>query len=222
MGSLVIVEFKQKRNDTLIANNLDKLLKNRNLNAEQLEILLGIPTATVSRLISGQTIDPHISTLKLITDYLGVSVNSLINNLSDASREIRPNFIPLLDWDSIQKINDIKEIDFKNWRHWQPIPPYENGLLSHDAFALKIRPSMYFRYPQGSIFIFDPNATPADGNIVLVKIKKNNQITVRELIIDPPEWQLQSLVQDVGSLTYSSKEHQIIGINQLIMIYNKS
>lgn len=211
---------EEHKDEFFIARNLQRLLKERNLNANQLATLLGIPSMTIGRLLSGQTADPRVSTLKSLTDYLGVTIDSLMVN-HNTTTNLKPHFIPLLDWDVLQKINHIYELDLKNWKHWQPVPPQENGELSDHSFALTTRPSMYSRYPQGSVFIIDPKAIPEDGNIVLVKIINNNEVTLRELIIDPPEWQLQSVVQGSSTLRYSLAEHQIIGVSQLIMLYNK-
>ena len=69
---------KQKNKQKLIARNLSALLQKHHLNANQLANILGIPMMTVRRLISGETEDPRISTLKIIADYFQVSIDFLI------------------------------------------------------------------------------------------------------------------------------------------------
>jgi transcriptional regulator with XRE-family HTH domain len=60
---------------------------------------------TIRRLLSGETTDPRISTLKLIADYFGVSIDSLIEkgNLAASSNfgKARPLFVPKLNWGSL-------------------------------------------------------------------------------------------------------------------------
>ncbi|NNM60472.1 MAG: LexA family transcriptional regulator [Legionellales bacterium] len=213
--------IEEQKEEFYIARNLQRLLKDRNLNANQLSGLLGIPSMTVGRIVSGQTADPRVSTLKLIAHYLGVTVDSLMAN-DETATNIKPHFIPLLDWDTIQKINNIKEIDLKSWKDWQPIPPTENvNKRSEGLFAFISRPAMFPRYRHGSVLIIDCLAIPLDGDIVLVKIKRNNELSLRELITDANEWQLRPIVRGANILHFSTTEHQIIGVNQLTMLYSK-
>lgn len=64
--------------DMIIAKNLSELLKKHCLKTNQLAHHLGLPTMTIRRLLSGETGDPRISTLKCIADYFDVAVDVLI------------------------------------------------------------------------------------------------------------------------------------------------
>lgn len=208
-----------------LAKNLSVLIKANGLNANQLAQILGIPMMTIRRLLSGETTDPRISTLKLIADYFGVSIDSLIEktNLAAPSNfgKTRPFFVPKLNWETASKISSFSEINLAAWKEWQSISLGEKEKISLNAFALESRPSMFPRFPQGTLFIFDSEAIPKDGDIVLIKLKKNNELTLRELIIDPPEWQLHSVVAGSNILHYSENEHKIMGINILTMLFNR-
>jgi transcriptional regulator with XRE-family HTH domain len=207
------------------AENLRALLKSHHLNANQLAQILGIPMMTIRRLLSGETTDPRISTLKLIADYFNVSVDSLLEGnaqtIINSLKKTKPHFVPKLDWNTIEKITTISDLDLNQWKEWQSISLGERDPISKSAFALESRPSMYPRFPQGTIFIIDPDAIPTDGDIVLIKLKKNDELTLRELIIDPPEWKLYPIVSRSSILQFSEEEHQIIGVNLLTMLYNR-
>lgn len=207
-----------------LADKLHALLKKHNLNANQVAQELGIPMMTIRRLISGETADPRISTLKLIADHFNVSIDSLLDEETLSTlqplNKAKPHFVPVLDWVIAEKMKSIKDLDLSNWKEWQPVSLNEQDGLGKNAFALESRPSMYPRFPQGTIFIFDPDIDPADGDIVLVKIK-NNELTLRELSIDPPEWQLQPVVPGSKVLQYNEQDFEIIGINILTMLYNR-
>ena len=207
-----------------IAENLHSLLKSNALNASQLAQALGIPMMTIRRLLSGETTDPRVSTLKLIADYFGITIDSLIekgNLVASSFGKTRPFFIPKLSWEIVGKISSLSEINLSVWKDWQPVSLGEKDKISASAFALESRPSMFPRFPQGTLFIFDSDATPKDGDIVLIKLKKNNELTLRELIIDPPEWQLYPVVTGSNVMLYSESEHKIIGINILTMLFNR-
>lgn len=208
-----------------LAENLQLLLKNNDLNANQLGQILDVPMMTIRRLLSGETTDPRISTLKQIADYFKVSVDSLIvGNPKDLIKNLnktKPLFVPKLDWDIVEKISSIDELDLSKWQEWQSISLKENDSISSHAFALESRPSMYPRFPHGTIFIIDPDITPKDGDIVLIKLRENDELTLRELIIDPPEWQLHPIVAGSSALPYSKEHHEVVGVNLLTVLYNR-
>lgn len=222
---LELTKLTETKNESsfILSKNLKELLKKFNLNPTQLGTILNIPAMTVTRLLSGETTDPRISTIKPIADYFKTTIDSLISpNLIPLPKELKPHFIPLIEWDTFNKIKSIQDLNLVTWQNWQAIPPTEDdNPLSSAAFALMSRPAMYPRYPNGSVFVIDPLATPEDGNIVLVKIKTNNELTLREIYFDPPDKLLQPLTKGSGTLLYNSKDHEIIGVNQLIMMYNK-
>ncbi len=207
-----------------IAENLNTLIRSNGLNANQLAQILGIPMMTIRRLLSGETTDPRISTLKLISNYFGVTIDSLIekgNLTANNLGKTRPIFVPKLSWETAGNIGSLSEINLSTWKDWQSISLNEKEKISTCAFALESRPSMFPRFPQGTIFIFDSEVTPKDGDIVLIKLTKNNELTLRELTIDPPEWQLHPVVAGSNMLLFSEKDHKIIGISILTMLFNR-
>ena len=216
--------LKETHSQKSIADNLSGLLEKNNLNSNQLANLLGIPMMTVRRLLSGETEDPRISTLKIISDYFGVSVDVLVGNDSQnllmPSKKVASYLVPKISWDSLSTSKSIKEIDFKTLSEWQSISLNEQDTISKSTFALESKPSMYPRFPNGSIFIIDPEVIPADGDIVLVKIKLNNNVTLRELVIDPPVWQLLALTTNSKPIDFHENEHEIVGVNVLTLLYS--
>ena len=215
---------EQDNNQQLIAENLSALLQQHHLNANQLAQRIGIPMMTVRRLLSGETADPRISTLKIIADYFNISVDLLIGdapkNILVSSKQMRSYLIPKFNWDILSKLNNVAELGLDDWEDWQSISLNNNDLISKKTFALESRPSMYPRFPKGTIFIIDPGTTPTDGDIVLIKLKENNEFTLRELIVDPPYWRLSPLVTDSNTINFSNDEHEIIGVSLLTMLYN--
>lgn len=209
----------------IIAKNLNAVIKARNIQKNQIAQALGIPAMTVRRIFSGETTDPRISTLKLIADYLNISIDSLLdtkNQISiNNSKKAAPYFAPILDWDTAARINSIHELDLLKWKEWQPISLSSKQHISENAFALISRPSMYPRFPQETIFIIDPNITPRDGDIILVRIKENNELTLRELKIDSPDWFLHPLISSSTPLIFSRGSHEIVGVNLLTLLYNR-
>lgn len=208
-----------------LPESLKRLLQNSNLSLVQLSEALGLPIMTIRRLITGETTDPRISTLRLFADYFKVTVDALLNNdeqlLNNQPKTVNPHFVPLLDWSTAGKVNSISNLDLAQWPDWQPISVEHGFSIGKNAFALESRPSMHPRFPQGTIFIIDPDLSPKDGDIVLIKIKEQHELTLRELSIDAPDWRLLPIVSGSSNLAYSEKIHEIVGINFLTLLYNR-
>ncbi|MDP3559382.1 MAG: LexA family transcriptional regulator [Legionellaceae bacterium] len=205
-----------------IAENLRYLMQHKKTTETKVAQDLNIPVMTVRRLLSGETTDPRVFTLKTIADYFNVSVDTLIDAGAAASSKFigqsTPLFIPVFDWEAARNRNNI---DLKKWQNWIPVTIGKDEKISGRSFALESRPSMYPRFQQGSIFIFDPDLTPSDGDFVLVNLRENNELTLRELFIDPPEWQLHPVIQGAPILSFSKEEHEIIAVVFLTLFYNR-
>lgn len=211
-------EFQFKR----LEKNLRMLLNEHGVSESEVAQSLNIPVMTIRRIASGETTDPRISTLKLIADYFNVSIDSLIEDNNSKSISLMsknmPQFVPILDWKTAASIKSIQEIDLKSWKEWYPIILCNQSPLSSDSFALESRPSMHPRFPMKTLFIIDQNESPVDGDIVLVKMNADGELSLRELIIDPPRWQLQPIVVGSETLFYNEKQHRIMGVIILTML----
>ena len=215
---------KKDNGQKIIAENLSILLKKNNLSASQLAHLIDLPMMTIRRLLSGETEDPRISTLKMIADHFEVPIDLLINtnpnNQLISTKKTKSHLIPKINWETLSSLITSDDFHYNNWNNWQSISLNNDDFIGPKAFALESRPSMYPRFPKGTIFIIDPSTLPADGDIVLIKIKNNSEFTLRELIIDPPDWRLSPLISDSNTIILSTDEHEIIGVNLLMMLYN--
>ena len=212
-----------ERNIDKIAKNMRSLLDEHRVTENEVAQSLNIPVMTIRRLVSGETTDPRISTLKLIADHFNISVDSLIEDNTSKSMALmskaKPQFVPVLDWKTATTIASINDIDLKTWKEWHPIILGEQTLLSNNAFALESRPSMQPRFPVGTLFIIDPNEVPTDGDIVLIKMKPDGNLSLRELIIDLPKWQLQPIVLGSETLFYNTQQHHMMGIVILTLLH---
>ncbi len=214
-----------KQESARLATNLTALLKKKHLTASKLAQDLNLPVMTIRRLMFGETTDPRLSTLKMLADYFHISIDALTGEIEYQKSQYqvgsKPNFVPVLSWEIVEKMHSITEIDLSEWTEWQPISSTPNNPIGKNSFALVSRPSMSPRFPHGTVFVFDPDATPRDGDLILVKIENAKELTLRELVIDPPEWYLQSVISGSGLLGYSPDVHKILGVNIMTLLYNR-
>ena len=220
MGIQAQVSVKE---ESYLASNLNNLLRERQLTVAKVADDLGMPLMTVRRLLLGETTDPRMTTLKALADYFGVSVDALYSDdhLSVAMHQpTSPQFVPVLSWDVLRETTDLQTLDLSRWPDWQPINLPDTNMAQQGLFALESRPSMYPRFPLGTLFIFDPHLKPQDGDIVLVRLP-DHDITLRELIIDPPDWQLQSISNTASPLHYQKDVHEMVAVNVMTFFYNR-
>lgn len=213
---------KMNEQKTRFSNNLAKLLINHQLSCGQLANKLNIPVMTIRRLLSGETSDPRISTLTLLANYFKISLDALINediNTNDSFlKNAKSYLVPKLQWDTLSTFIDNHHQH--DWQEWQPVSLNNHEKLSVRSFALESRPSMYPRYLKGTLFIIDPEAKPADGDIILIEMPEKHEFTLRELIIDPPDWRLAPLVPNSNTINFNNKKHIIRGVCMLTILYN--
>lgn len=207
-----------------ISKNLKILLKSHGVSEAEIARALDTSVMTIRRIISGETEDPRISTLKLIAGYFNVSIDSLLNDNEERSINVmtktKPQFIPILDWKIIAANASIKDINFSEWKEWYPIISEQN-YIDDLTFALESRPSMQPRFPLGTLFIINPSEKPMDGDIILIKMKQEQDLSLRELIIDPPKWQLHPTVTGSETLFFDEKKHGIVGVVVLTLLHKR-
>lgn len=207
-----------------LANNLQVLMKQRDISETDLARALNLPLMTIRRIVSGETVDPRISTLKLISDYFEVQIDRLLSE-EKMPNEVKhnisspPKSVPVLTWDIVCDQDFLKK-EIKCWDNWQPVATGESQSLGKRSFALPSKASMQPRFPLGSIIIIDPDEEPKDGDLLLVRMD-NTELSIRELIIDPPNWLLNPVVVGSDSIKFNKGSHYVVGIVVLTLLYTK-
>jgi len=182
---------------------------------------LKIPYNTINRIITGETTDPRLSTLEKISDFFDVKLDFFLGKHNNEMDNLDYN-IPILTWDLLSHTDFIQKIDRNNWKKWIPAAQ----LLDHiypieKLFALESTKSMQPRFPFGTTFIIKMD-NPIDGDLVLVRFKKDNSISLRELVIDSPNWQLNPIISGSKNILFNHLDHIIIGVVILMLIQNRA
>lgn len=214
-----------------LSKNLSRLIEKNGVSTSELAKTLNLPYNTIHRLVNGFTSDPRLSTLKLIASYFHISIDELTggHNTNDKtiastnSRQItnKPNTVPLLSWSDIDDSNFLNNIDFNTWTKWQPLALVSDDGLSERSFALPSKQSMQNKFPLGTTFVIDPDQEPIDGDLVLIRMTKTGEASLKHLIIDPPVWQLQPIIANTLAIEYDNSEHSIIGIVVLTFLQRR-
>jgi hypothetical protein len=159
----------------------------------------------------------------MLADYFHVSVDTLITedpkNQFNTTLGTKTYTIPKLNWHDLSQLAVIETLDFDNWPDWQSVSLDADQTISPRTFALESRPSMYRRYPKGTLFILDPETIPLDGDIVFIRLRDHGEYTLKELSIDPPTRTLLPLVEHATTVSFNEQEHDVMGVCLLTMLY---
>lgn len=208
-----------------IALKLRSLMEARKVSELEIARSLNTSVMTIRRVISGETEDPRISTLKLIADYFNVSIDSLLDDDQISSTNVMekkiPKFVPILDWDILKRISSIYNVDYSQCDKWHPVVTNGNIEIGKYSYALESRPSMQPRFPSGTLFIISPEETPIDGDLILIRMKHDNELSLRELAIDTPKWQFQPIISGSDVLFYDKEQYEIVGVVILTVLQNR-
>lgn len=214
------IHFPKSQSSNL-SEKLQTLLANRGVSEAEIAHSIGLPVMTVRRIIYGETVDPRISTLQLLADYFDISIDSLIGSCKTVMSGINKvaRLVPILDWKDLQTATFLKQTFLNTCQNYHPITLSDHLSLSDHAFGIESRPSMQPRFPRGTLFVIDPNINPIDGDLILVRMRPSMEVTIRELIVDAPAWQLLPVVAGSEVLYYSKDIHDILGVVMLTMLY---
>lgn len=69
----------------MISENLKKLIEKYNLNTLELARRTGIGQPVIYRIMTGETDNPKIATVRTLADYFGISVNQLLGENAPSS-----------------------------------------------------------------------------------------------------------------------------------------
>jgi len=200
-----------------LSKNLENLLFAHQISSTNLAKCLNVPYNTIHRILMGTTADPRVSTIRAIADYFNVTLDYL---LSDEHRPKQVGIpVPLYEW------AQMRDPSFKNTGHIQKFINV-SSLNSKDDhrnfFAIESTKSMQPRFPFGTKFIIDCEVEFMDGDLILIRFKKDNCVTLRELVIDSPHWQLNPVIPGSPTIFFKHEEHSIIGVVVLTLIQTRS
>lgn len=195
---------------TKIDGILSCLLNMHHITEAELGRRIKIPRTTISRLVSGRTPDPRVSTLKAIADYFNVSVDQLLGNQplfnnNKQSTIKNTTSLPIIDWNSSKDWrNVISQIKPDNHFDWV------SDVVGH--FAIKIQgESMWPQFQKNMILIIDAEKELSDRSFVIAYIQKNNEVIFRQLITEG-SYKFLKAINPIFPLVRIGAKDKIIGV----------
>lgn len=201
---------------TTLSTILRRLMFEQHIKTTELARQIGLPQATVHRIVSGASPRPHLTSLKPLADFFSVSIEQLkgqepIESLLGATGGISPNvnMVPMIPWEQAS-----------NWQNMLKDQAKLRSILTDISinprtFATQMTDSsMDPQFPLGTILIIDPEKEPQDRRFVLAQLKDPQQIVFRQLIIDGQNRYLKPLSPDLEQFAMNklTDDDEICGV----------
>ncbi len=205
-----LIQSSPEQHDLLI-HNLRALMRKACINEAELSRRTSIPQATVHKILAGKTEDPRASTLKILSNFFDISIDELLTGdpvpMGTKNSVVVAQSIPVISWkECINSQQFTSKLTPTNWDKW-----VVSEFLSKHPYALLSKPSMAPRFPKDTVLFIDPDATPKDGDHVVVLYSDTDEATLREFSIDGPTKLLLPLNPN-GDLTKLDKSVKIGGV----------
>lgn len=195
-----------------LSTTLKQLMQEEQLKTTELARATDILQPVLHKVVTGQTDNPRINTLIPLAAYFNISMEQLLgleplptNRKQRAQLNKNWHSIPLLtDWQ--QATSSIEEDAHEK------ILVKSN--ISKRAYALTVKDStMLPRFTEGSLLIIEPEATPQNGQFVIVQLTDNDYPVFKQLFFDGSDVYLKPLNPDFKTL-YLDKEtdYHILGV----------
>lgn len=172
-----------------ISNVLNHLIHTNGISEAALGREIGVPRATINRLVSGKTPDPRASTLEAIAGFFCITIDQLLGKspLPGLSQDTLvnkklENWIPVINWQQIRHWQDIVNT-MKPATHFDWIlsdPNIDGGNFAVVFTGDSMSPQFY----ENTVLIVDTNKIPKNRDFVIALLYENQEILFRQLIID--------------------------------------
>lgn len=198
---------------------LSSLMEECDIDDAQLARETGVPASTISRMRINSNANPTASTLRPISKFFSISISQLLGDEPLPKDRLpgthNPTYytsarMPVIEWDWVMNWVDthgesIKE-KLKTWISTEK----EVGL---NSFALIIPTNSFgLAFRKGSTIIIDPSQSPIDGDLILVKNKNEENVLLKQFLLDGSEIYIRSVNPEIKSITPFTKDHKIIGV----------
>lgn len=202
-----------------IKDILSSLMEECDIDDAQLARETGVPASTISRIRTNPSANPTASTLRPISKFFAISISQLLGDeplpkdrLPGAHNptHFTSSRMPIIEWDWVMNWLDTRCENLKGKLKTWISTEKEVG---PNAFALIIPTDSFgLAFRKGSTIIIDPSQSPLDGDLILIKIKNENTVVLKQFLMDGNEPYIRSVNPEIKSTVPLTENHTLIGI----------
>lgn len=192
-----------------LIRNLERLIKESNLNLKELSKLIKIPVSTLYSIITGSSNDPKLFTVYSISTFFNINISQLIGELPLNINEIN---IPIISWDNVNPQKGCVEFDINSNTKFVSV----ECRTQHPMFALYASNNFSYKYKDDSLIVIEISQNFKNGDIILLSINKTNPI-FKKAIVEGPCIYLESISHDIPVIKFNN-DYKVFGIVREIRI----
>jgi transcriptional regulator with XRE-family HTH domain len=179
-----------------LASSIGILMEKAGLSIAELAQTLGLPKATLHKIVTGKSARPRSKTLSVLSEYFKVPVVQLLQgDIDEYTYRDKIRSVPIIEWDNIHDWLNGRFIK-ERFQHATPT----NLDISEKSFALIFNDMSSTLFRSNSVLLFDPTLEVKDGAYVLVKLSEHPDILLRQIICDVSNTKhLKSLNQEFST-----------------------
>lgn len=208
----------------VVRRNLQYLMRAKRLTEADLTRNTGIAQPTLHKILSGKTLDPRMSTIKILAKYFSITIDLLYSSDITFLENMIPRFklIPILSWNDCPESNFAEIKVLLNNQSVDKV--WVNGDHHDPRYALLSKPSMEPYFIRNTLLIIGSDENAGDGDYVVVRYNSIKEATIRRLFIDGPDYRVCSIDGKLSECKEdANKNLRILGsLQQAVTNYYKT
>lgn len=194
-----------------LSTNLNLLMAENRLNAEELSRRIGIPASTIKKIRNNDS-NPTLSTLSPLAQYFSLTISQLVGDEPFPASRIKGSYkinpaaishIPLLSWEEAVIWPTTCE------ETHQTITTEHS--YSKNAFALLVEEDDWENLAKGTALLIDPTLQVEHRDYVIVHKNGQKLPTLKQVLFDEGEMYLKPVTYGYNIALFTS-EHTFLGV----------
>lgn len=205
-----------------LSKNLNMLMAESYINAEELSRRVGVPASNIKKIRNNKNLNPTLSTLAPIAEYFCISISQLIGDEPLPKERIKGSykfdssklrFVPIIPWEEVTKWceNSSNRNSAKN-----PCIATEHS-YSKNAYALVVTEEDWENLAKDTALLVDPEVKPEHRDFIIVYKEGQKAPSLKQILFDENLTYLKPVTLGYKMITLM-EDHKIFGV---VMEYKK-
>lgn len=194
-----------------LSRNLDLLMTEARLNAEELSRRINLPASTIKKIRNNADANPTLSTLLPLADYFSLTISQLVGDETFPRSRMKGSY--RINPDREQRIPLISWQDALIWPNMNKQPKFtikSEHKYSKNAYALRVEEEDWENLAKDTILLIDPALKVEHRDFIIVS--KNKKLpTLKQVLFDEGEMYLKPITQGYN-IVFFTPGHKILGI----------
>ena len=195
-----------------LSKNLNLLMAEARLNAEELSRRIGLPASTIKKIRNNHDANPTLTTLVPLAKYFSMTISQLVGDESFPKSRLKGTYCPNLD--TLSYIPLISWRDAINWPSLNTKSDISIGsehIYSQKAYALMVEEDGWENLVKNTALLIDPELEIEHRDFIIVYKSGQKLPALKQALLDEGKIYLKSVIQGYN-LAILTPEHKLLGV----------